>query len=302
MIQKPSLVILAAGMGSRYGGLKQLDGVGPSQEVIIEYSIYDAIRAGFGKVVFVIRRDIEAAFREQIGSKFEDKIEIAYVFQEKDSDLPEGMSGEHREKPWGTGHAMLVAHTAVNEPFAVINADDYYGVDAFQTAAAFLVDQCKPDTFAMVGYELMNTLSSYGHVNRGVATMDANTLLTDVEERLKIEQSADQVSYLGEDGNRHQLAKDSIVSMNFWCLHPEVFVETMRQFHDFVHSHKDEPKAEFLIPTVVDHMIKTDAAHVKVLQSKDRWYGVTYRDDKPSVVKAFSSLVSDKVYPSPLWG
>lgn len=300
-MKKPILVILAAGMGSRYGGLKQIDGVGPADEGIIEYSIYDAIRAGFGKVVFVIRKDIEEDFKDKFAGKFNDRIETAYVFQEMDSMLPTGVDGSRREKPWGTAHAMLVAETATDAPFAVINADDYYGMEAFQTMADFLNKECAPDYYSMIGYYLYNTLSDHGHVNRGVADMDADQHLTEVTERLKIERGQNGVSYQGENDERVPLAEDSLVSMNFWGFHPSIFTHTKKLFHQFARDNEDNPRAEFLIPEVVDHLIKSEQARVKVLTSDDKWYGVTYREDKPAVEEAFGKLIDKEVYPSPLW-
>lgn len=301
-MEKPTLVILAAGMGSRYGGLKQIDGVGPNEEGIIEYSIYDAIRAGFGKVVFIIRKDIEAPFKEKFDGHFGDKIEIAYAFQEMDSYVPEGVDPSFREKPWGTAHAMLVAEPVTSTPFAVINADDYYGVEAFATMAKFLTEDVRPDLYSMVGYVLRNTLSDHGTVNRGVATMDANNKLTDVVERLKIQKEEnDQATYLGDDENRHAVSVESLVSMNFWGFHPSIFATTKAMFQQFVHDNGTAPKAEFLIPEVVDKLIKDEKVQVSVLKSEDKWYGVTYRDDKPKVQEAFTALVEEKVYPTPLF-
>lgn len=299
---KPSLLILAAGMGSRYGGLKQVDSVGPDGEAIIEYSIYDAIRAGFGKVVFVIRRDIEEAFREQIGGKFEGKIKIEYVFQEMDYPVPGVDKFPEREKPWGTAHAMLVAENVIKEPFAVINADDYYGVEGFATCAKFLTEACRSDHHCMVGYVISNTLSDHGTVNRGVAAMDDDHYLTEVNERLKIQRVEGEISYLGEDDQRYPLKDDDLVSMNFWGFHPAIFDVIRQQFADFVHANKDKPRAEFFIPLFVDQQINSGEAKVKVLVSNDRWYGVTYREDKPIVQKAFSKLIEEDRYPAPLWG
>lgn len=298
---KPTLVILAAGMGSRYGGLKQIDGVGPNEEPIIEYSIYDAIRAGFGKVVFIIRKDIEQAFREVLGSKFEDKIQVEYVFQEMDSFVPGATDVAYREKPWGTAHAMLVAAPAVNEPFAVINADDYYGVAAFETVHKFLTEDCSADRHAMVGYILRNTLSDHGTVNRGVATASEKGYLTGIVERLKIGERNGEVSYLEDDGSTHPVSIDSVVSMNFFGFHPAIFDKCKAMFEQFVHDTAGQPKAEFLIPEVVDELISSGEAKVEVLTSNDRWYGVTYREDKPMVVAAFEQLLADGRYPNHLW-
>lgn len=299
-MQRPTLVILAAGMGSRYGGLKQIDGVGPNEEPIIEYSIYDAIRAGFGKVVFIIRRDIEAAFKEKFAGKFEDKITVDYVFQEKDSFLPAGTDASYREKPWGTAHAMLVAAPAVNEPFAVINADDYYGVAAFRTIARFLTEDCTPERHAMVGYVLENTLSEHGTVNRGVATTTDDGLLSTVVERLKIGFRDGGVSYLAAD-EAHELDIKSVVSMNFWGFHPTIFRQAEQMFHEFVAQTAGQARAEFLIPEVVDTLIKSGQAKVDVLTSQDRWHGVTYKEDKPRVVTAFEKLLAENTYPHQLW-
>ena len=302
MATKPTLVILAAGMGSRYGGLKQIDGVGPSEEGIIEYSIYDAIRAGFGKVVFVIRKDIEAPFREKFDGKFKDQIEVAYAFQGMDSYVPPGIDPSKREKPWGTSHAMLVAKEVTHEPFAVINADDYYGVEAFQKMASFLVAEADPETFAMVGYVLHRTLSDHGTVNRGVTVVAEDYLLRDVNERLKIQRGNDtKVTYLGEDGHRYELADDAVVSMNFWGFHPSIFDRLEKGFAQFAQDNVGNPKAEYLIPELVDGMIKDGTAQVKVLVSEDKWYGVTYQEDKPKVQEAFAMLVAENTYPSPLF-
>lgn len=301
-MSNPTLVILAAGMGSRYGGLKQIDGVGPSEEGIIEYSIYDAIRAGFGKVVFIIRKDIEAPFREKFDGKFGDKIEVTYAFQGMDSFVPADVDHTKREKPWGTTHAMLVAKDVCDEPFAVINADDYYGIKGFQKMADFLNNDVSPSVFSMVGYVLHRTLSDHGTVNRGVTLVGDNNKLVDVVERLKIGRGDDgQVTYLGDDEARHPLADDAVVSMNFWGFHPSIFATIEAGFADFARENTENPRAEYLIPELVDGMIKDGAAEVEVLVSDDRWYGVTYQEDKPKVQKAFTALVGDGVYPTPLF-
>lgn len=297
---KPALVILAAGMGSRYGGLKQIDGVGPAGEAIIEYSIYDAIRAGFGKVVFVIREDIETAFKAKFANKFDDKIEIAYAFQAVDTPIKGLEEMPEREKPWGTAHAVLVAKDVVNEPFCVINADDYYGATAFQSIADFLREKCTPDHASMVGYELLKTLSDHGSVNRGVCEMNEEGLLTDTNERTKITKEAEGIFYQ-ENDSKHPLDRDSLVSMNLWGFHPSIF-ETMRvQFIDFVKETVGQPKAEFFIPLVVNQQIKTGEAKVSVLPNSERWYGVTYKEDKPMVEKAFAAMTEEGKYPTPLW-
>lgn len=288
-------------MGSRYGGLKQVDAVGPHGEAIIEYSIYDAIRAGFGKVVFVIRRDIEDAFRAQFGGKFDGLIDIEYVYQEPDYPVPGIDEFPVREKPWGTAHAMLVAENVIKEPFAVINADDYYGVEAFATCAGFLTSACAPTHHCMVGYVISNTLSDHGTVNRGIAAMDSEHYLTEVNERLKIQRINGQIYYQDDDGTKHPLKDDDLVSMNFWGFHPAIFDVIRAQFVDFVHANRNNPKAEFFIPLFVDQQINSGGAQVKVLVSNDRWYGVTYREDKPIVQAAFAELIKNGRYPAPLW-
>lgn len=298
---KPTLMILAAGMGSRYGGLKQLDGVGPNDEAIIEYSIFDAIRAGFGKVVFVIRKDIEDVFKEKIGSQFEDKIEVDYVFQEIDSPV-EGISEfPPREKPWGTAHAMLVARDVIKEPFAVINADDYYGVSAYREIAKFLQNGVASDHHAMAGYVLDNTLSDHGEVNRGICVMNEDRFLVDVVERLKIRTNEAGVPEYLEDGKRYPIQKGSLVSMNFWGFHPDVFEDIRQEFVKFVEANKDNPRAEFFIPLFVNDFIKSGKMKVSVLPCDDNWHGVTYKEDKEKVQAAFAELIADGVYEKELW-
>ena len=296
---KPTLLVLAAGMGSRYGGLKQIDALGPQGEALIEFSVYDAIRAGFGKVVFVIRRNIEDAFREKLGSKFDGKIEVVYAFQEYDSPIEGITEFPEREKPWGTAHAVLVAKDVVNEPFAVINADDYYGQDGFVQCADFLMNACTPEHQGMVGYVLKNTLSDHGTVNRGVCSMDDNMNLTTVHERLKISRDASgAVSYLDDDGSRVELSENSLVSMNFWAFHPSIFEVIRQGFVQFVKDNWENPKAEFFIPLYVEDQIRKGESKYKVLQSEDLWYGVTYQEDKPAVLAAFKNLIEKEVYPA----
>lgn len=299
---KPSLLILAAGMGSRYGGLKQVDALGPGGEAIIEYSIYDAIQAGFGKVVFVIRKDIEVAFKEKFSNKFDGLIEVAYVFQEFDSPIEGIDEFPNREKPWGTAHAVLMAADAIAEPFAVINADDYYGTAAYKTIAQFLTEKASPTDYAMIGYVLKNTLSDSGTVNRGVCEMDDQNLLTNVVECLKIQRQADgTVTHKKEDGTEGLLQEDNLVSMNFWGFHPNIFPIIRTQFIDFVKNNWDQPRSEFFIPLVVNDLIKTNRVKLHVLSSEDQWYGVTYQEDKSMVVDAFQALTTGGTYPTPLW-
>jgi NDP-sugar pyrophosphorylase family protein len=297
---KPTLLILAAGMGSRYGGLKQVDALGPQGEALIEFSIYDAIRAGFGKVVFVIRQNIEAVFREKFGGKFGDRIEVRYAFQEIDTPVPGVEEAPQREKPWGTAHAVLVARGAIDEPFAVINADDYYGISAFESMSEFLREHCTPTHYAMIGYELEKTLSDYGSVSRGVCEMDEASFLTTVVERTKVQRDGGEIHF-EENARRHALPENTLVSMNFWGFHPNVFEYIRRHFVEFVRENYNQPKAEFYIPLVVNRLIKEDKVRVSVLPNREQWYGVTYQEDKSMVQEAFDRLTEKGRYPSPLW-
>lgn len=299
---KPTLVILAAGMGSRYGSLKQVDPVGPSGETILEYSVYDAIRAGFGKVVFVIRRDIENDFKEIFIDKLKKHIDIEYVFQELNM-VPAGIQvPAERVKPWGTGHAVMVAATKVNEPFAVINADDYYGADAYKKIADYLSKLSNTETnYSMVGFELDNTLSEHGLVSRGVCEEDASANLISVVERTKIGRDEKGVAYKDADDKSVYISDKSIVSMNFWGFTPVFFKQLEAHFQEFIKTNYTNPKAEFFLPFVVDDLIKAKQANVKVLRSSDRWFGVTYKEDKPLVVAKIKELVEKGVYPKVLW-
>lgn len=293
-------MILAAGIGSRYGGLKQADGMGPGGETILEYSVHDAIKAGFGKVVFVIRREIEAAFREVVGRKVEPHIHTEYAFQEMTTGLDWLEEKPDRTKPWGTGHAILSARELVDEPFVAINADDFYGADAFQTIGDFLRTDCSPEQYSMVAYQLSNTLSENGAVSRGVCTTNAEGFLTDVVERTKIERFPDGIYYSDESG-RHFLADNTPVSMNFWGFHPAIFGEIESQFRDFVLQNKDNPKSEFYIPKVVNTLIESGKVRVKVLNSDSQWYGVTYPEDKDTVQAALAGMAAEQKYRVGLW-
>lgn len=302
MTHKPTLLIIAAGMGSRYGGLKQIDPVGPNGEIIIDYSMYDAVRAGFKKIVFVIRHYFEDAFREKIGSKLEGVVETAYAYQELDScvdgfDVPEG-----REKPWGTGHAILVAKDVIDEPFSVINADDYYGVQAYRIMA----DQLKwmatnGDEYAMVGYVLRNTLSEYGTVARGVCHHDDQMYLADVTERTGIRKNGDGAVFIDEYGKEHRLTGNEIVSMNLWGFTPDIFKYLQQQFNTYLKSNGNEDKSEFYIPTAVDTLVQNGQKRVKILKTNDNWFGVTYRKDKVFAQSCIQKLVDQDLYPKKLW-
>lgn len=297
---QPTLVILAAGMASRYGSLKQIQGFGPSGETIMEYSIYDAIRSGFGKVVFIIRKDFEQNFREQFDSKLEGKIKVEYVFQDL-SAFVEGDVPADRSKPWGTAHAVLCAKSAVQEPFAVINADDFYGRDAFEKAYNFLVNDCNERTYAIIGYELLKTLSDHGTVNRGVCRLDEKGNLESIAERLNIALRDGKITC--DDGMEpHELPLDSSVSMNFWCFHPSIFAISHDMFREFVNVNKENPKAEFFIPIVADEFSKSGKGVIPVIATSADWFGVTYKEDAPSVQASLDALVAKGEYPQSLWG
>ena len=304
-MKEPILVIMAAGMGSRYGGLKQIDPVGQHGEIIIDYSIYDAYRAGFRKVVCIIKHEIEAEFRETIGSRLSRWMDVEYVFQQID-DLPEGFSvPEGRVKPWGTGHAILTARQAADAPFAVINADDYYGADAFRLIYDFLkhAQDDEKYRYAMVGYVLENTLTENGHVARGVCTVQ-NGKLADIQERTHIERHGTQSEYTEDDGKTwHPIPSGSIVSMNLWGFTPSIFRELAARFPAFLERvlRENPLKGEYFLPSVVDELLKEGRAEVTVMQSADRWYGVTYREDKPVVVRAIQDMVAAGKYPEYLW-
>jgi hypothetical protein len=295
---KPTLLVLAAGMGSRYGGLKQLDEVGPNGETIIDYSVYDAIRAGFGKVVFVIRKNIEKAFKEKVSNKFKGEIEVAFAFQEKDAKIEGIDKMPDREKPWGTGHAVLVAQDLVNEPFAIVNADDYYGIEALQKVADFLINDCNEKHYSMVGFHLKNTISENGSVSRGVCSTDKNDCLSTVTERTSIRRIDKTICY-EENGEKIFLKDDTIVSMNLWGFHNNIFEHTRKMF--VVKNNPEDPNAEFYIPLVANDLLEKKAIELKVLTSTEKWYGVTYKEDKDDVVTAMKNLHSSGKYPKALW-
>jgi dTDP-glucose pyrophosphorylase len=296
---KPTLLILAAGMGSRYGGLKQIDPVGPAGETIMDYSIYDALRAGFGKLVFVIRHDFEKAFEETVGARFEKRVAVEYVYQELDK-LPPGFSvPAGRTKPWGTTHAILMAADVIKEPFAAINADDFYGRQAYQVLAQHLTSGT-PD-YAMVGFILRNTLSEFGSVARGVSRVDGNNYLTSIVEMLKIEPDGSGAKNTGADGTITKLTGDEAVSMNFWGFTPAVFGQLRTQFTTFLKKSGQEEKSECYIPATVGELVNGGQAKVKVLRTNDSWFGVTYREDRPRVVESIRKLIAHGDYPEKLW-
>lgn len=301
---KPTLLVLAAGMGSRYGGLKQMDPMGPNGETVLDYSVYDAIRAGFGRVVFIIREDFAAAFRHGVGSRFAHLIQVDYAFQDL-ADLPSGFSvPEGRVKPWGTAHAVRAARFLVQESFAVINADDFYGSDAYARAAAFL-GMPRPETdkarYGMIGYPLINTLSDHGDVNRGICTRSDNGLLTGVEEYVKIERDADgRVRGNALDGSRKEVCEASPVSMNLWAFTHCFFEHLEADFTDFLTDYGSVEKSEYYIPTVVDTLIRAGKADCSVLDTTSHWFGVTYPEDKQHVVASLRKLIASGEYPADL--
>lgn len=302
MIKKPTLLILAAGIGSRYGGLKQLDKVGPNGEAIIDYSIFDAIQAGFGKVVFVIRKSIEADFKEFIGNKLDGKIEVEYAFQELDK-LPAGLTpNPERVKPYGTGHAVLMAKDLIKENFAVINADDFYGREAYETIASYFkeLDEKSNDN-CMVGYNLKNTLSDHGYVSRGQCTSNEEAYLIDVVERTHIEKKGDQIFFQGEEGQEVELDGNTLVSMNFWGFTPQYFEQLESRFTSFIKENEENIKSEFYIPFVVNQIIEENLGKTKVLESDANWFGVTYQEDRPVVVESIRELIKDGKYPEKLF-
>lgn len=283
------LVILAAGMGSRFGGLKQVQPVGPAGELIIEYSAYDALQAGFDRLVLVIRKDIEEDFRASIGRRLESRMAVSYVFQE---------TGAGRSKPWGTGHAVLAAESAVQRPFAVINADDFYGAAGYRALAKHFAGSTD---YAMVGYPLKQTLSEFGTVSRGVCATDAAGRLRSITEITKIEKTGTGARYTDATGAACALTGEEIVSMNFWGFTPQVFAQLRTMFADFQAKHAGDPKAEFYLPTSISALNEQGAAQVALLQSSDAWFGITYREDLPASQAAIGSLIKQGKYPAPLW-
>ncbi len=302
---KPTLLLLAAGMGSRYGGLKQLDGLGPNGETIMDYSIYDAIKAGFGKIVFVIRKDFEQDFKEKILSKYEGHIPAELVFQSLDA-LPEGFTvPEGRVKPWGTNHAVMMAAKAIKEPFCVINCDDFYNRDAFMVIGKFLAElpEGSKNRYAMVGFRVGNTLSENGTVARGICSTNEDGNLTTVVERTEIMRVDGDICYKDEEGKWVAVEENTPVSMNMWGFTPDYFDYSEAFFKDFLANpmNMENPKAEFFIPLMVNKLIVENTATVKVLDTTSKWFGVTYSADRPSVVEKIQSLIAEGIYPERLF-
>lgn len=298
---KPTLFILAAGMGSRYGGLKQIDGLGPNGETIMDYSVYDAMRAGFGKVVFVIRKDFEEDFRKVVLSKYENKIPCEVCFQSLDK-VPAGCTyNQERTKPWGTNHAVLMGKDLIKEPFAVINADDFYGKESFQVLADYLKSiEGTKGNYCMIGYRVQNTLSEHGSVSRGICATDEKGYLTDVVECTKIEDKGGKIVN-SEDGVEQEIAINTPVSMNMWGFTPEYFDYVEEGFKRFLAENGQELKKEFYIPTLVNEMIKQGTATCRVLDTPSKWFGVTYAEDKPQFILKINELINKGVYPNKLF-
>ena len=297
----PTLLILAAGMGSRYGGLKQMDQVGPSGEAIIDYSIYDAIRSGFGRVVFVIRRDFEEEFKTLFIEKLKSRIEVDYVFQEIDR-VPEGVSyAPARTKPWGTAHAILVAREKIHGPFAVINADDYYGYQSYQVMSDYLRNHSSDREYAMIGYQLDRTLSDHGQVARGVCETTEDGYLQGINERTNIERTSAGIRYMDAGNQAVYLDGSSTVSMNFWGFPPSIFKHLENHFREFLHAYGMDEKKEFFIPMMIMRLMEEGIIRVRVLESGESWFGVTYREDKPTVIRKIRQKVEAGEYPAALW-
>jgi hypothetical protein len=296
---KPALLVLAAGIGSRYGGLKQIDPVGPSGQTIMDYSVYDALRAGFGRLVFVIRRDLETAFRERIGARFEQRVPVDYVFQELDK-LPAGFAPPpHRRKPWGTGHAILMAQEAIREPFGVVNADDFYGRHSYELLARHL--QSGSRDYAMVGFVLRNTLSEFGSVARGVCRTTPDDFLEEVVELTRVHREGDAVKYTGPAGTVGPLTGAETVSLNMWGFGPTIFTHLRRELVLFLEAQPHDETAEFFIPTVVNTLVNRGQERLKVLRTPDSWFGITYREDRPRVIENVRRLIGQGDYPDKLW-
>ena len=300
---KNTLVVLAAGIGSRYGGLKQMDPVGPSGEFILDYSVYDAIRSGFDRVVFVISRVIEEAFKETMGKRIAQHVDVDYIVQSL-TDLPSGFRlPDDRKKPWGTGHAVLACRDAIDGPFAVINADDFYGRNAYAVLADFLRRTAQePNLYAMVGYTLRNTVSDHGSVARGICSVGTNGELVEVVERTRIEKRDGNIQYAGDDGAWRSLTGDEPASMNFWGFKPSFFDTLKREFASFLEENGFDQKAEFFVPSVVNTLVSEQRGEVQVLKTTSPWFGVTYPDDKARVVTEIQELVEAGEYPPDLWG
>jgi NDP-sugar pyrophosphorylase family protein len=299
-MNKPTLLILAAGMASRYGSMKQVDGFGPNGETIIDYSIYDAIRAGFGKIIFVIKEEFLDRFKSTFDQKLAGKVKTDYVFQTFDLTKYGIDENIDRVKPWGTGHALLEAKDKIHEPFCVINADDFYGYEAFQKMVDFLNHQNAENQYSLVGYKVGNTLSENGSVSRAVCKVDASGNLTEIVERTQVYSKNGKIVY-EEDGNEIPIDASALVSMNFWAFTPTVFDVTENLYKNFVFQNQHNPTAEFFIPLIAEHLIKNNIATFKVIPTAAKWFGVTYKEDKEIVQKNINDLINAGFYPTKLW-
>lgn len=295
-----TLVVLAAGMASRYGAMKQTEGFGPGGETIMDYSIYDAIRAGFSKVVFIIRKDFSASFESRYNDKLRGKIQVAYVYQELNSFVEPHLVPVDRTKPWGTGHAVLCASEEVSGPFAVINADDFYGADAFEKAAWFLKNHCNESTYAIVGYKLGQTLSEFGSVSRGVCEENAEGNLVSIIERTKIVRKEEGI-FFEENDELKPISGEKTVSMNFWCFHPSIFDLARKFFKQFLITEAENSKSEFFIPIIAEAFIAQENHSIKLIQTNGQWFGVTYKDDASDVKDKLTQLIDKKEYPAYLY-
>jgi len=298
---QPTLLILAAGMASRYGSMKQIQGFGPNGETIMDYSIYDAIRSGFKKLVFIIRKDFAQDFKNIFEPKLKGRIEVDYVYQDLHSFVGGYKVPADRTKPWGTAHAVLCAKEAVQEPFAVINADDFYGKDSFQKASDFLNKECRDDLYSIIGYELAKTLSENGSVSRGVCEVDKDNNLISIAERVKIYRDANNKITYEEGDKKYEVPDDSKVSMNFWCFAPSVFPFIEKIFGEFLSKNGHNPKAEFFIPIIGDRFITEGKGKIKVIPTDAKWFGVTYKEDAPDVQASLNKLIKSGEYPETLW-
>ena len=297
---KPTLVILAAGMASRYGSMKQIESFGPAGETIMDYSIFDAIRAGFGKIIFIIREEFAEDFKKNFDSKLKGKIETDYVFQELNKFVGDKPIAKDRVKPWGTAHALLCCKGKINEPFAIINADDFYGADAFDMAYQFLTQNCNYTTYGILGYTLSNTLSENGSVSRGVCEIDENENLIEINERTKIFLENEHVVHEDESGT-HQIAANSKVSMNYMCFAPNVIEICEREFQHFLDRAGNELKSEFFLPSITNQFLNQKMGIVKIIPTNAKWFGVTYKEDAPSVKENITEMVNVGNYPNNLW-
>lgn len=298
----PTLLILAAGIGSRYGGVKQMDGIGPNGETIIDYSIYDAIKAGYGKVVFIINEKIEKDFKNIFEKKLSGKIKTDYVVQKTNDIPPKFQFNNERQKPWGTAHAMLVAASVINEPFSVINADDFYGFESFKLVADYLsdIDSINSTKYCMAGYQLDKILSESGSVSRGICKFDKHDNLIDIKEITNIELINSKIGYFDKNNNWNSLTGNEIISMNFWGFTPTLFNFLKEQFVEFLKKNSNDPKAEFLIPEVINYLTKNDLASTKMIKTKANWFGVTYKEDRKSAVEKLKKLIELGKYPESL--